>query len=125
MPTRIGALGANVTEHLGPGNRLQIVSEGMRSGPLFEPRWGRDAKDPCPVFDGAVWHLFGSTGSVVVERWRILHATAPLLSGPWMEQEPAFLQSLSSDRIAAPGVVWDSGLFHMFVQTDFIGTGGS
>src|SRR5689334_20484834 len=41
--------------------------------PLLEPLSVRDTKDPCPVFDGKKWHLFGSAGSVIREEWLIFH----------------------------------------------------
>jgi hypothetical protein len=94
-------------------------------GPLVEPSWGRDTKDPCPVFDGTCWHLYGSTGSVVVEQWRLLHATANHLSGPWVEHRPVELVGVTSERIAAPGVTVENGVLHMFVQTDFMELGGT
>lgn len=94
-------------------------------GPLFQPRAARDTKDPCPVFDGRGWHLFGSAGSVVVEEWELLHATAPRLDGPWTEQQPLRLEGLTSSRVAAPGVVVEDGVFHLFVQTDFLALGGT
>ena len=45
--------------------------------PLFQPKNTEDLKDPCPVFDGEIWHVFGSSGNVKQEKWSILHATAP------------------------------------------------
>ena len=27
--------------------------------PLFDPKTVDDVKDPCPVFDGQLWHMFG------------------------------------------------------------------
>ena len=96
-----------------------------RAGPLLLPQTVRDTKDPCPVFDGERWHLYGSAGSVVVETWRLLHASARHLGGPWTELPPVELQAVRSDRVAAPGVVHDRQRFHMFVQTDFLGVGGT
>jgi hypothetical protein len=91
--------------------------------PLFHPGSGEDLKDPCPVFNGNVWHMFGSSGSVKSETWSILHATAPELYGPWTEHEAIGLP-LSGSGIAAPGVIFDSGVFHMFIQTEFMKPGG-
>lgn len=93
-----------------------------RAGPLFEPAGYLDAKDPCVVFDGTAWHLFGSRGSIVEERWQLLHATAPSPDGPWTDREPLRLAGMAGDRIAAPGVVHDpaTGRFHMFVHSDFL-----
>ncbi len=89
-----------------------------RRGPIFETPTFRDTKDPCPVFDGSRWHLFGSGGSSHLEVWQILHATAPRLEGPWTEQPPSVLHGVKGDHVAAPGVVHDGTVLHMFVQTD-------
>ncbi len=97
-----------------------------RVGPLLEPRPGwRDTKDPCPVLVADEWHLFGSGGSVIVESWEILHATAPALKGPWQVRAPAHLAGVRSERVAAPGVLNDGDRLHMFVQTDFMSPGGT
>ena len=91
--------------------------------PLFHPTMTEDLKDPCPVFDGETWHGFGSSGTVKSETWNILHATAPDLYGPWTEHEPVRLP-ISGSGVAAPGVIFDAGVFHMFVQTEFMKPGG-
>ena len=73
--------------------------------PLLEPSdTYRDIKDPCPVFDGRQWHLFGSGGTTKSESWLVYHATAPDLSGPWTEQ-PAIDLGLNGSGVAAPGVL--------------------
>lgn len=95
-----------------------------RCGPLIDTKLYKDTKDPCPVFDGKQWHLYGSGGSSGVEKWRILHATAMNPEGPWQESEPVELEGISGPGIAAPGVVYDRGKYHMFIQTDFIGLDG-
>ncbi|MFO0703754.1 MAG: hypothetical protein U0525_03455 [Patescibacteria group bacterium] len=97
-----------------------------RSGPLLENTRFEDTKDPCPVHDGKIWHIFGSGGSSRVEKWQILHATSPNFSGPWTEVEPAFVP-LENPHVAAPGVVFDKeeNKFHMFVQTDFMAVNGT
>jgi predicted GH43/DUF377 family glycosyl hydrolase len=91
--------------------------------PLFHPTSVEDLKDPCPVFDGQVWHMFGSAGTVTSETWSILHATSPEVYGPWTEQEPVVLP-ISGSGVAAPGVIHEDGLFHMFIQTEFKERGG-
>ena len=91
--------------------------------PLFQPRLTEDLKDPCPVFDGIIWHVFGSSGNVRNETWSILHATAPDLYGPWTEQESIKLP-IEGSGIAAPGVIFEAGVFHMFIQTEFLKLGG-
>lgn len=98
----------------------------LRTGPLLPTPSYQDTKDPCPVFDGKLWHLYGSGGSSIVEKWKILHATAPTLNGPWKEEEPAKI-ALDGDHVAAPGMIYDESenMFHMFVQTDFMALDGT
>jgi hypothetical protein len=87
--------------------------------PLFHPQGIDDVKDPCPVFDGVRWHLFGSGGTVTTETWSIFHAVAEALEGPWIEQAPIKLP-ISGSGVAAPGVIHAEGVFHMFIQTEFM-----
>jgi hypothetical protein len=101
--------------------------EVFRGCPLIETEIFRDTKDPCPVFDGKLWHLYGSGGSVVEEVWHILHATAPEISGPWELRDNVKLIGVSGPHVAAPSIMFDQQekLFHMFVQTDFLRIGGT
>jgi hypothetical protein len=96
-------------------------------GPLFTSSHFKDAKDPCIAYDGKNWHLYGSGGSVTREEWRIIHAMAPDIEGPWTEVAPAVLRGLDGPRVAAPSVVYDpvDRLYHMAVQKDFMAIGGS
>lgn len=91
--------------------------------PLFQPADIDDVKDPCPVFDGTGWHLYGSGGTVTTETWKVFHATAPALEGPWVQQ-PLIDLGIEGSGVAAPGVIFDDGLFHMFIQTEFMKHGG-
>ena len=91
--------------------------------PLFHPALSEDLKDPCPVFDGETWHMFGSSGNVRSETWSILHATSPDLYGPWTEHKPIDLR-VEGSGVAAPGVIFEAGVFHMFIQTEFMKLGG-
>ena len=91
--------------------------------PVLQPEGFDDVKDPCPVFDGAVWHLFGSAGTVTSETWKIFHATSPSLDGPWRNSRRSTL-ALRGSGVAAPGVVFEDGTFHMFIQTEFMRSGG-
>lgn len=86
-----------------------------------------DMKDPCPVVDETIFHLYGSGGKSGDEIWKILHATAPSVDGPWEDQIPCELEGVTGDHVAAPGVFRDVGeqLFHMFVQNEFMALGGS
>jgi hypothetical protein len=91
--------------------------------PLFHPAALDDLKDPCPVFDGRIWHMFGSGGTVSTETWELFHATAARLEGPWEEQKAVTLP-INGSGVAAPGVIYAEGVFHMFVQTEFMKSGG-
>jgi hypothetical protein len=95
-------------------------------GPLFDSTRFKDTKDPCIVFDGTLWHIFGSGGTVITEEWNILHATAENIEGPWTEEEPVKLIGIEGFHIAAPGAVFDTNdkLFHMAIQRDFMAVGG-
>lgn len=100
---------------------LLNISHVSRNGPLTHSLHFKDTKDPCPVYDGRVWHLYGSGGRKNYETWHMLHATAQTLEGPWIEQEPSLLPgAVYGASLAAPGVVFDfeTSLFHMFIQTD-------
>ncbi|HZX54115.1 MAG TPA: hypothetical protein VFE86_05520 [Ilumatobacteraceae bacterium] len=96
-----------------------------RQGPILQPEVLQDTKDPCPVFDGRQWHMFGSVGSSLLERWHIFHAVAPQIEGPWRELEPSQLIGVSGNHVAAPGLLWDGAWLHMFVQTDHAALGGT
>lgn len=91
--------------------------------PVHLPEGLDDVKDPCPVFDGTVWHMFGSAGTVTTETWKIFHATAPRIDGPWTQHAQIDLP-LDGSGVAAPGVVFEDGVFHMFIQTEFMRPGG-
>ncbi|MDB5260211.1 MAG: hypothetical protein JWN37_442 [Candidatus Nomurabacteria bacterium] len=109
------------TEH-----RHKKINPTNKFGPLFKSSKYKDVKDPCPVFDGKLYHIFGSGGDVRPEEWEVLHATSPNLEGPWSEEDSVVLigmdeNSILGKRVCAPGVIYDSEakLFHMFLQTDF------
>lgn len=91
--------------------------------PLYSPSHVREVKDPCLVFDGSLWHIFGSGGDTVSEQWGIHHATSPSLSGPWRQHEIIYLP-IEGSGVAAPGVIFSEGEFHLFVQTEFMHEGG-
>jgi hypothetical protein len=107
-------------------SRLHNLSH-PRLGPLIESPKYRDTKDPCPVFDGTLWHIYASGGSSEIERWHILHATALLPEGPWELQKAAVLQGITGSGIAAPSVEYDplEKIFHMFVQTHYAALGST
>jgi hypothetical protein len=95
-------------------------------GPLFESKYFKDCKDPCIAYANQKWHIYGSGGDVSNEEWRILHATANHIYGPWKEEEPVILKGLGGHHVAAPSVVFDEDdkLFHMAIQKDFTNIGG-
>lgn len=93
-------------------------------GLLYEPRRYPDVKDPCAVFDGTLWHVFG-TGCGRPGGAEIFHVTAPALSGPWREELPPTV--LGADTIrhrCAPGVVAEADRLHLFLQHEFNVLGG-
>jgi hypothetical protein len=67
--------------------------------------------------------MFGSGGTVTTETWGIFHATAADLTEPWTEH-PNISLGIKGSGVAAPGVVFDNGVFHMFIQTEFMVSGG-
>lgn len=95
-------------------------------GPLFTESIFKDTKDPCVVFDGTQWHIYGSGGDVSSEKWSILHATAPDIEGPWREVGTVSMNGVQGDHVAAPSVWYDTAthIFHMVVQTEFTSIGG-
>ena len=98
-----------------------------KKGPLYTESRYKDCKDPCIVFDGTTWHLYGSGGTIKTETWEILHATSPTIEGPWQEIETVKMVGLSGDHVAAPSVVYDAEnkKFHMCIQTEFLALGGT
>ncbi len=97
-----------------------------RIGPLFETKRYWEAKDPCIVFDGTTWHIYGSGVSHDNSGLKVLHATAPHIEGPWIENKGVDLGIVKSPHIAAPGVTFDpvDQRYHMAIQDDFTGLGG-
>ncbi len=91
--------------------------------PLYAPSHVREVKDPCLVFDGELWHIFGSGGDTSSEQWGIHHSTACSLAGPWTQHEIHYLP-IEGSGVAAPGVIHSEGEFHLFVQTEFMRENG-
>jgi hypothetical protein len=92
---------------------MQVSSE----VPLLRTAY-REVKDPCPVDDGRRWHLFG-TGISARGGVEVLHAISHHLRGPWTLMPPPRLPVLPGGCLAAPGVIAEGGLLHMFLQSDF------
>jgi hypothetical protein len=83
-----------------------------------------EVKDPCPVFDGERWHLFG-TGIGMRHGLELLHATAPAIEGPWVEHDAVRLLDVDHlHEAAAPGVIADGRRLHLFLQEHFNRLGG-
>jgi hypothetical protein len=99
--------------------------ETLRRAPLEIATGFRQMKDPCPVFDGRSWHLFGSVWAEGFEGCSILHARADAIEGPYFETQIVELHGVAGPQIAAPGVIHDGALFHMFIQTAFSAFGGT
>lgn len=126
-----GPAGSRVDE---PAGRRRRRTDGVAASPaplpityhgnLYEPRRYPDVKDPSPVFDGALWHLFG-TGCGLPSGAEILHSTAPEMSGPWREHPPPVLHGVDQVRYpCAPGVVAEGKRLHLFLQHEFNVLGG-
>jgi hypothetical protein len=103
-----------------------------KRGPLFE--WTekdtfKDTKDPCIVYDGSKWHIFGSVGTVVTEEWKLLHAVSDSVDAGWKYQGKVEIigTQVQGSHVAAPSVIFDEHdkRFHMFVQTDFMDISGT
>jgi hypothetical protein len=78
-----------------------------------------EVKDPCPVYDGRGWHLFG-TGITGPHQFELLHAVATKLSGPWQLRPPVEVTTtINGGCVAAPGVIAEGPRLHMFLQTDY------
>ena len=75
-------------------------------------------KDPCPVHDGQRWHLFG-TAITAPHEFELLHAVADRITGPWQMLDPVDVETIDGGCVAAPGVIAENGVLHMFLQTDY------
>lgn len=82
-----------------------------------------EVKDPCPVFDGSRWHLFG-TAVTAPHAFEVLHAVADRLEGPWEVSDPVDIVGLAGSCVAAPGAVADRDELHLFLQTEYCILGG-
>jgi hypothetical protein len=91
---------------------------------FFDDRYTQ-TKDPCPVLAAGTWHLFGTGWSRGDDRPQILHARASAVDGPYAAANLSIPVGIGGSGVAAPGVIFDRGEFHMFLQTDFARPGGS
>jgi hypothetical protein len=90
-----------------------------RRGPLID--CAVHTKDPCPVFDGTNWHIYGTRSEG--NDWRVLHAISSSIEGPYTLEPPVDI-AVDSPNACAPGVLYSNGLFHMYMQTEFFKTKG-
>jgi hypothetical protein len=82
----------------------------------------REVKDPSPTFHAGRWHLFGT--GVRTDRFDIAHLVADDLDGPWQVLDPVDVSPIHGSCVAAPGVVAEDGVIHLFVQTTYNELGG-
>lgn len=90
-----------------------------------------DLKDPSPLFDGKVWHIY-ATGPGGAQSYGVSHLVSESIDGPWRFGQPVQLVNLyippmdHSSEVCAPGVCYDStsGSYEMFIHTHFDVTGG-
>lgn len=94
------------------GARVEIASA---DAPLVTSRFFPELKDPSLTYDGHRYHLYG-TGCLGPHRWGIYHFVSPYLNGPWQELPPCTIDA-KGPQICAPSVVFEAGVFHMFLQT--------
>lgn len=83
--------------------------------PLVTSRFFPELKDPSLAYDGSRYHLYG-TGCLGPHRWGIYHFVATTPHGPWEELTPCSINA-QGPQLCAPSVVFEAGVFHMFVQT--------
>ena len=111
--------GRRPVEDRRPGLRFE------RREPVLRSDRHPELKDPNLAFDGDAWHLF-CTGCGLPSGLEVLHATAPSVDGPWTEQVPVvFVGGPPMLHRAAPGVVAENRLLHLFLQQDFDRLGGT
>jgi hypothetical protein len=84
----------------------------------------RQLKDPCVVWDGSAWHRYGTGWMLGAAAPIVFHARADSATGAFTMGARITLDGVSGGGVAAPGVVVDDGVFHMFVQTEFRALGG-
>ena len=81
-------------------------------------------KDPSLAFDGSAWHLFGTGWTSAGAPPDVFHAASGSADGPYVMGMPSVLHGVSGGGVAAPGVIVENGIFHMFMQTEFEVLGG-
>lgn len=112
---RAGLTAADVSAPISPLRREPFEFDAARYAHL---------QDPCPVFAGGRWHLFGTGDPGGGARHEILHATGDELSGPWRVHDPVVLVGFEGCT-DAPAVVAEGNRLHMYIQTSFNVLGGS
>jgi hypothetical protein len=93
-----------------------------------------EIKDPCVVFDGNLWHIYGTGGIKTSNEWQVLHAISKSYDGKYITVENIKLLNKDGSpfpniyqQIHAPGVIYDNEQkkFFFIVQTTFTNLGGT
>src|SRR5215207_5372915 len=95
-----------------------VANETSRLGVVLTDLRFVQVKDPSITWNGAAWHLFASAWPSLHDDIVIVHGSAPSPEGPYASLEVLNLPVVGP-QVAAPGVIWSDGTFHMFVQTRF------
>jgi hypothetical protein len=105
----------------------KLIRLEKRFGPIAECETYSELKDPCVVFDGELWHVYGSGIPRTGGRLRVIHLSAHDPFGVWTECADVILEGVDKPNAVAPGVVFDptDRKFHMAIQEDFTTIGGS
>ena len=98
---------------------MTTLVAGPGTPPIVDTSGYAQLKDPSVAFDGTTWHLHGTGWKVGSLEPVIFHARADSAAGPFTMGEPSAIEGVSGSGVAAPGVVFEDGLFHLFVQTEF------
>ncbi len=92
--------------------------------PLFDPRALDDVKDPAPCSTGGSGICSAQAGRSRPKRGKFSTRPHQRAKGPWTEHDLIEL-GIPGSGVAAPGVVFHGGVFHMFIQTEFMRSGGT
>jgi len=92
---------------------------------IFGAEEYRELKDPSVTFDGSRWHLYGTGWMNDSSAAVVFHATSQSPSGPYRMRRPVVLEGALGRGVAAPGVLVDEGVLHLFIQTEFQELGGT
>ncbi|MBX4210502.1 hypothetical protein KW783_00830 [Candidatus Parcubacteria bacterium] len=91
--------------------------------PLFSSPDFVEIKDPCPVFDGLMWHLFCTAVDRKSRQFVVLHLKSESLTRQW-SSSVCKIQGITGSGICAPGVIYSDSKFHMYIQNEYCRPGG-